>query len=80
VASRSLREWHEKYAPEPEPCGEDASVEELTAEVKRLRKQLQQAEREREILKKSTRISRKSRSEVRLDSTASRLVSRQCHV
>jgi transposase len=54
VASRSLREWHEKYAPEPEPCGEDASVEELTAEVKRLRKQLQQAEREREIFKKAT--------------------------
>lgn len=54
VSSRSLREWHEKFAPEPEPCGEDASVEELTAEVKRLRKQLQQAEMEREILKKAT--------------------------
>lgn len=54
VASKSLREWHEKFAPEPEPCGEDASVEELTAEVKRLRKQLQQAEMEREILKKAT--------------------------
>ena len=54
VASRSLREWHEKYAPEPEPCGEDASVEELTAENKRLRKQLREAEMEREILKKAT--------------------------
>ncbi|MFK7734546.1 MAG: transposase [Pirellulaceae bacterium] len=54
VASRSLREWHEKFAPEPEPCGDDASVAELTAEVKRLRKQLQQAEMEREILKKAT--------------------------
>ena len=54
VSSRSLREWHEKFASEPEPCGDDASVEELTAEVKRLRKQLQQAEMEREILKKAT--------------------------
>lgn len=50
----SLRSWHRKLAPEPEPCGEDASVEELTAEVKRLRKQLQRAEMEREILKKAT--------------------------
>ncbi len=54
VSSRSLREWHEKFAPEPEPCGEDASLAELTAENKRLRKQLQQAEMEREILKKAT--------------------------
>jgi len=54
VSSRSLREWHEKFAPEPEPCGEDASLEELSAENKRLRKQLQQAEMEREILKKAT--------------------------
>ena len=54
VSSRSLREWHEKLAPEPEPCGEDASVDELQAEIKRLRKQLQSAEMEREILKKAT--------------------------
>ena len=40
VSSRSLREWHEKFAPEPEPCGEGASNDELKAEVKRLRKQL----------------------------------------
>ena len=32
VSGRSLREWHEKYAPEPDPCGAGASVEELTAE------------------------------------------------
>ncbi|MDA8563885.1 transposase [Mariniblastus sp.] len=54
VGDRSLREWHEKYAPEPDPCGEGASVEELAAENKRLRKKLQQAEMEREILKKAT--------------------------
>ncbi len=54
VAVRSLREWHEKLAPEPEPCGDDASVKEMQDEIKRLRKQLQRAEMEREILKKAT--------------------------
>ena len=54
VLPGSLREWHRKYAPEPEPCGEDASVEDLKAENKRLRKQLREAEIEREILKKAT--------------------------
>ena len=54
VSSRSLREWHAQLAPEPEACGETASLEELTAENKRLRKQLQRAEMEREILKKAT--------------------------
>lgn len=54
VASRSLRAWHEKYAPAPETCGDNATVEELQAENQRLRKQLRQAELEREILKKAT--------------------------
>ena len=54
VSSRSLREWHAKLAPEPEACDETSSLEELTAENKRLRKQLQRAEMEREILKKAT--------------------------
>lgn len=54
VSSRSLREWHEKFAPKPEPCGEDASAEQLRAENKRLRKELRRAEMEREILKKAT--------------------------
>jgi transposase len=54
VSSRSLREWHEKLAPQPEPCGDDASVPELQAEIMRLRKQLQTAEMERSILKKAT--------------------------
>ena len=40
VSSRSLREWHEKMAPEPEPCGEDTSVQDLQAEIGRLSKQL----------------------------------------
>jgi len=54
VNEGSLRSWHKKYAPEPEPCGADASVDELKAECKRLRKQLREAEIEREILKKAT--------------------------
>ena len=54
VSSRSLREWHEKLAPQPEPCGDNASVQDLQAEIKRLRKQLKAAEMEREILKKAT--------------------------
>ena len=54
VSSRSLREWHAHLAPEPEACDETSSLEELTAENKRLRKQLQRAEMEREILKKAT--------------------------
>ena len=54
VNENSLRNWHKKYAPEPEPCGSEASNEELRAELKRVRKQLRQAELEREILKKAT--------------------------
>ncbi|MCL4113696.1 UNVERIFIED_CONTAM: hypothetical protein GTU68_037679, partial [Idotea baltica] len=54
VSSRSLREWHEKLAPEPKASGDDASVTDLQAEIKRLRKQLQTAELERNILKKAT--------------------------
>ena len=54
VLDGSLRGWYRKYAPEPEPCGENASVEDLKAENKRLRKELRNAEIEREILKKAT--------------------------
>lgn len=54
VTAGSLREWHRKYAPAPEACGEDATLEQLQAENKRLRKELRQAELEREILKKAT--------------------------
>ena len=54
VLDGSLREWHRKYAPEPERCGDEASVEDLKAENNRLRKELRNAEIEREILKKAT--------------------------
>lgn len=54
VSDNSLRQWHKKYAPQPSPCGQNATVEQLQAENNRLRKQLRQAEMEREILKKAT--------------------------
>ena len=62
VSVKSLRDWHEQLAPEPEPCGDDASTPVLQEavlqeavlqeEIKRLRKRLQRAEMEREIVKK----------------------------
>ena len=54
VSEKSLYDWHKKFAPPPVPCGEDATVIELQAENKRLRKELKRAELEREILKKAT--------------------------
>jgi transposase len=54
VGEQSLRQWHAKLAPKPEPCGENATVDELRDEVKRLRRELRRAELEREILKKAT--------------------------
>ncbi len=54
VTPGSLRDWHVKYAPPPETCGDNATLEQLQAENKRLRKELRQAELEREILKKAT--------------------------
>ena len=54
MSDQSLRAWHAKFAPPPEPCGENATVAELRAENQRLRRQLKRAELEREILKKAT--------------------------
>lgn len=54
VGEQSLRQWHAKLTPAPQPCGEDASVTELRAENQRLRRELRRAELEREILKKAT--------------------------
>ena len=54
VSSNSLRRWYEKFIPEPEACGEDATFGQLQDENKRLRKKLREAEMEREILKKAT--------------------------
>jgi len=54
VCDATLRDWHRRLAPPPEPCGEDATVDEMKAEIARLRKQLKRTELEREILKKAT--------------------------
>ena len=54
VSTKSLRDWHKKFAPPPTPCGDNATVDELREENKRLRRQLRRAELEREILKKAT--------------------------
>jgi transposase len=54
VSEQSLRSWHAKFVPPPEPCGENATVAELREENQRLRRQLKRAELEREILKKAT--------------------------
>ena len=54
ASTKSLRDWHQKYAPPPEACGDNATVGEMREEIKRLRRQLKRAELEREILKKAT--------------------------
>ena len=54
VGEQSLRQWHARLAPKPEPCGENATVGQLQEENKRLRRELRRAELEREILKKAT--------------------------
>jgi len=54
VCEQSLRMWYAKFAPPPGECGADATLDELRDENQRLRKQLQRAELERDILKKAT--------------------------
>ena len=53
VSEKSIRDWHKRLARPPRPCGEDATVDELREENKRLRKQLKRADLERDILKKA---------------------------
>ncbi len=54
VCDATLRDWHRKLAPPPQPCGEGATLDEMKAEITRLRRQLKRTELEREILKKAT--------------------------
>jgi transposase len=54
VSGQTLRAWHTRFAPQPLPCGEQATAEDLRQENQRLRKQLRRAEMERDILKKAT--------------------------
>ena len=54
VSLNSLRKWRARFAPQPAACGEQATLDELRDENKRLRQQLKRAELEREISKKAT--------------------------
>jgi transposase len=54
VSDQSLRLWRKKFGPAPKSCGDDASADELRAEIQRLKRELRRAELEREILKKAT--------------------------
>ena len=49
VSDQTLRLWRKKFGPAPQACGEDATLDELRAENKRLRSELRRAELEREI-------------------------------
>jgi hypothetical protein len=44
VGEQRLRKWHARLAPQPEPCGENASLDELRVENQRLRRELRRAE------------------------------------
>jgi transposase len=46
VSDQTLRTWHARFAPQPLPCGEQATAEDLRQENQRLRKQLRRAEME----------------------------------
>jgi transposase len=59
VSDQTVRNWYDRFAPTPEPAGDDATVEELRAEVTRLRKQLRRAELERAILENGDGVLRK---------------------
>ncbi len=54
ISEKSLRDWHALLGPKPAPCGDDANLQELREENRRLRQQLRRVELEREILKKAT--------------------------
>jgi transposase len=54
VSDQTVRNWYGRFGPAPESAGDEATVEELRAEVTRLRKQLRRAEPESAILEKAT--------------------------
>ena len=54
VPTSTLRQWCRKHAAKTGETGNKPTFEELEAENRQLRKQLRQAELEREILKKAT--------------------------
>jgi transposase len=54
VSDQTVRNWYGRFGPAAEAAGDEATMEELRAEVARLRKQLRRAELERAILEKAT--------------------------
>lgn len=54
VGEQSLRKWHAKLAPKPQPCDDNSTIQQLLTEKRCLHRQLRQAELEREIPKKAT--------------------------
>lgn len=54
VGEQSRRQWQVKLSLKPPICGDDATVEQLSVESRRLQRLLRQTELEREILKKAT--------------------------
>ena len=54
VPYTTLRQWCQKQSAQSSPTSDKARLEQLESENRQLRKQLRQAELEREILKKAT--------------------------
>jgi transposase len=54
VPYTTLRQWCQKQSAHSSPTSDTARLQQLEAENRQLRKQLRQAELEREILKKAT--------------------------
>ena len=54
VSYPTLRQWCQKYAAQNGPAADKVKLKELEEENRQLRRQLRQAELEREILKKAT--------------------------
>ena len=54
VSYTTLRQWCQKHAAQNGPASDQSKLRELEEENRQLRRQLRQAELEREILKKAT--------------------------
>ena len=74
VPYKTLRQWCKKQSAQNSPISDTARLEKIKSENLKDRKQLPQAELEREILKKQRRISRRFRNEIRLNQGTSRFI------
>jgi hypothetical protein len=81
VACPTLRQLGQQCAAQNGPAGDKVKLKELEEENRQLRRELRQAELEREIFKKRQWCtSRRRRSEIRQDQRATRLLSGSDHV